>query len=71
MALGSLYVGSFAAFLLYLYVLVVVAGAESDHTWEALWPGVVVVSLWWVIWGLLAWILTGFPKFWRRASRAR
>ncbi|MBI4466185.1 MAG: hypothetical protein HY656_01995 [Acidobacteria bacterium] len=29
-----------------------------------------ISAIWWGIWGLLAWMLLGFPAFWRRKARA-
>lgn len=65
---GTLYVGSFVLF--YLYVFVVVTNRDMDWTWEAAWPAAIVALGWWAIWGLLVWMLTGFPGLGRRKGRS-
>lgn len=64
---GTLYAGSFLLF--YLYVFVFIADAATDWTWENGWPALLVGLGWWGIWGFLAWMLAGFPRFWRRRLR--
>lgn len=62
---GSLYVGSFVLF--YVYVFIAVADTEAGHyTLAGWWPALVVGGFWWVTWAALAWLLAGMPKLWKR-----
>lgn len=57
---GTLYVGSFLLF--YAYVFFAIADPRTDWTWDASWPALVVAVGWWGAWGLLTWMLMGFPR---------
>jgi len=48
--------------------LVVIIGPLDRHALLVL-SG--VSTIWWGIWGFLAWALSGFPVFWRRKRRVR
>lgn len=46
--------------------LVAIIGPLDGHNFLIL-AGISII--WWGIWGFLAWVLTGFPAFWRRKHR--
>ena len=56
------YPASFAAFALYLLLLI---GVPDVHNTLVL---LLIFGVWWGIWCPLAWALCGFPRFWQRAD---
>ncbi len=41
-------------------------GGPALWTARTLWLLALVSGAWWGVWGLLAWAICGFPRFWRR-----
>lgn len=56
---GTLYVGSFLLF--YVYVFIALTDPRVDWTRETVWAALTVGAGWWAVWGLLTWMLMGFP----------
>lgn len=56
---GTLYVGTFLLF--YVYFFIALADPMVDWTWHNVGVALAVGAGWWAIWGLLTWILMGFP----------
>ena len=47
------------------YLAIIISPLDSSEV--LLFLG--ISAIWWGVWGLLAWILLGFPRFWRRGRR--
>lgn len=54
------------SYVLGMGYLVLIIGSLDRHNFLIL---VGISAIWWGIWGFLAWILCGFPAFWRRRRR--
>lgn len=59
---GALYVGSYCLAFVWLFAL----GGPALFTWRNLALVVLFSVIWWGVWALLAWMVCGFPKFWRQ-----
>lgn len=59
---GALYVGSYCLAFVWLFAL---GGPALFSARNLLLLGLFSV-IWWGVWALLAWMVCGFPKFWRK-----